>query len=344
MHSYHRTIALLVAASVLVMAAASASSSCTQVLVTTSTPGPCVDDADFEDSNSGLGCIDCDGFVPNGCWTDLSQFGFPEFVIIDFLNNCPAICGLCGGGATEVMSVELYDYSTDGPPALPSDSTFTEVGPRFDDPPSAAVTQTICLSTPSCFKIRIAAPSLFDYVFRSSYEVKRDSDGTVIISAEGLAAGGWNSFCLADCPIGTAYDVESRTCLDCTKGVVNDVGYCVPCEAGTFRESGSEDSPARCSTCPVPTFLSLEGATSVSECFSVDANVYLTNQIQRVVAYDPTRSHIPMWWQTTETCERHGTSRSSHPSCSSSLTMTTTTSQIVSRYTMSTAASSSSST
>ena len=253
-------LTLLVAAAVLVTALAS--DDCTPVRVTMSTPGRCVDDPDFVDAQG----YDC---TSNGseneiddCWADNLKFGYSMTDVEEIMLSCPSICDLCDGGTKAKLSVEFYDYSTGGPPDLLSDSTFTGVGPRFDAPASAAVTQTVCLPTPSCFKIRIKPPSAKEYLVRAIYEVTAASGGAVIASGKGMASGDWNSFCLSGCPSKTAYDVGSGTCLDCKKGAVNEAGICEPCEAGTFLESGSEDAPAWCSPCPA-SFSSLDGATSV---------------------------------------------------------------------------------
>ena len=71
---------LVVAAKAVLVTAAAASEDCTRVLVTMSTPGPCVDSADFGVDPVGFTCdfYATSGFVSNGCWVDLLSSGWSE--------------------------------------------------------------------------------------------------------------------------------------------------------------------------------------------------------------------------------------------------------------------------
>ena len=150
------------------------------VKITMSTPTDCVDNVDFLDF-WGYTCIENGVDVGiNDCYADnIVTYELTAAQAEDILVNCPLTCGICSG--VERMSVEVVDSST-------GDTLYTVDGPFFDAPATTSVTQTVCLPTPSCFKIRVTAPS-FNYLARARFDLVTVSDGVQLASAESLARG-----------------------------------------------------------------------------------------------------------------------------------------------------------
>ena len=217
---------------------------------------------------------------------------------MSIVSNCPSTCGLCS--STAYMSVSLLDYSSGQSPVYYLDTSLTGVGPFLASPPSAAVTETVCLSSPSCFGVRVTTPppEHTDYILWTSLKVSDPSSGLVLASSSG--SNDWQRFCLADCPPDEAFDVSTGGCRPCEDGAINEGGYCVTCSPGTYLSSSlsplfvsggsssSEESSASfgCVPCPTAAPMSPSGSLSEEACYSVVGAVYVASFNPRIVAYD----------------------------------------------------------